>query len=361
MRDDFFEERKHNGVSITLIIVLMLIVAMASAMAAYFFIPKTDNAKDKQGAQSTTVVNEKIIIDGSIEDAFTSLYENNCDAVVIIEGYIIQDGVEVPYLQSSGFIVSEDGYIYTNHHCVNDIDKIVVRLYNGKQYVAEFVGGDERTEVAVIKINDDKPFKKVLLGDSDKLKVGQYAIAIGAPMGYEYSMSVGVVSALEREIDSQGFRYKMLQVDTALNSGTSGGPLFNSSGEVIGINTMKPSSYGSNVEGLGFSIPINVAKKIADELIATGKVTRPAIEATVGSYAGENGGVLVAEVVAGGASDNAGIKANDIIVNFNGTKIKSVNDLIAEMENCKIGEEKDITVVRDGEEITLKITLGSTK
>lgn len=364
MRDDFFEEKKRRGVGITFIIVVILVVAMISSMATYFFMPKTYTIKkeDNQPLQNTTtVVTEKVVVDGGMEDVFTALYENNRDTVVVIDGYVIQNDEEVHYSQSSGFIVSEDGYIFTNHHCVADMDKITVSLYDGKEYAATVIGSDDRTEVAVIKIEDEMPFKKAILGDSDKTKVGQYAVAIGNPIGFEYSMSIGFVSGLEREVDSQNFRYKMIQIDTPLNSGNSGGPLFNSDGEVIGINTMKSSSYVSNIEGIGFAIPINIAKNIADELIKNGKVTRPAIEATVGSYIGEGGGALVAEVIEGGAAEKAGIKANDIIISFNGAEIQTVNDLISELENCKAGEEKEIIVIRDNEELKLKIILGTTK
>ncbi len=359
MHDDFFDdERKSRGISITVFIVVILIIALISSALTYVFIP----TYKVQDINKDVAVTEKIVVEGSMEDVFTAIYENNCDIVTVIDGYILQNGEEVHYSQSSGFVISEDGHILTNHHCVNEMDKIIVTLYNGEEYVAKVIGSDERTEVAVIKIESSKSLKKAVLGDSDKIKVGQYAIAIGNPVGYEYSMSIGFVSGIERQIDSQNFRYKMIQVDTPLNSGNSGGPLFNSEGQVIGINTMKSSSYVSNIEGIGFAIPINLAQNIADELIKKGKVIRAAIEATVGTYTGQSGGALIDTVVKGGAADKAGIKDGDIIVSFNNVEIKSVNDLIAELENCKPGEEKDITVVRNEKDlIELKIVLGSTK
>ncbi len=363
MHDDFFDdERKNKGISITAFIVVILIIALISSVLTYFFIPTYKVEDINKTAQQNVTVTEKIVVEGSMEDVFTAIYENNRDVVTVIDGYILQNGEEMHYSQSSGFVISEDGYILTNHHCVEGMDKITVTLYNGEEYVAKVIGSDDRTEVAVIKIEPSMPLKKAILGNSDKIKVGQYAIAIGNPVGYEYSMSIGFVSGVERQIDSQNFRYKMIQVDTPLNSGNSGGPLFNSNGEVIGINTMKSSSYVSNIEGIGFAIPINLAQGIAEELIKTGKVTRAAIEATVGTYAGQSGGALIDTVVKGGAADKAGIKDGDIIISFNNVEIKSVNDLIAELENCKPGEEKDITVIRDEKDlIELKIVLGSTK
>lgn len=363
MYDDFFDdEKKHKGISITFFIVAILLIALISSTVTYFLIPNYKAEKRPDITPAPIISNESNVkVDVNLEELFTSLYEENCNTVVVIDGFILQNGKETHYSQSSGFIISDDGYILTNHHCVEGMDKITVMLYSGECFDGKVIGSDDRTEVAVIKIDTDLKLKKAVLGDSDKIKIGQYAIAIGNPVGYEYSMSIGFVSGVEREVDSNNFRYKMIQVDTPLNSGNSGGPLFNSSGEVIGINTMKSSSYTSVVEGIGFAIPINVAKQIAEELIQNGKVTRAAIEASVGTYTGENGGALVAEVTKGGAAEKAGILSGDIIISFNNKKIASVNDLIAELENCKPNQEIDITIIRNqSEEIKLKIILGTT-
>ena len=363
MRDDFFdEEKQRKGISVTVFIVVIILTALLSSVATYFFIPAYE-VKDFANITPTPNAvqpSQNVVVESDMESVFTKLYDDNCDVVVVIDGYVSQNNKEVHYSQSSGLIISEDGYIITNHHCINGISKIMVTLYNGEKYQAEVVGTDERTEVAVIRIKTESKLKPAKLGDSDNVKIGQYAIAIGNPVGFEYSMSIGFISGVEREVDSQNFRFKMIQVDTPLNSGNSGGPLFNSSGEVIGINTMKSSSYTSSIEGIGFAIPINIAKQISAELITNGKVTRAAIQATVGNYDGESGGALVAEVTPGGASETAGIVANDVIVSFNDKKITSVNDLIAELENCKPGDEVEIIVIRNNEETSLKIKLGST-
>ena len=358
MHDDFFDDdRSRKGISITVFIVVVLLIALLSSTITYFFVP---TFKVEEFPQNTPQSTDNVVIEENMESVFTSLYENNCDIVTVIDGFVTQNGKEIHYSQSSGFVITEDGYILTNHHCVDGMERISVRLYNGEEYDAKVIGSDDRTEVAVIKINADKKLKTAILGDSDKIKIGQYAVAIGNPVGFEYSMSIGFISGVEREVDSNNFRYKMIQVDTALNSGNSGGPLFNSLGEVIGINTMKSSSYSTIVEGVGFAIPINIAKEISAELIKNGKVTRAAIEASVGTYTGENGGAIVAEVTKGGASERAGIKAGDVIVSFNDKKIASVNDLISELENCKPHDEVNITVIRNNEEVKLKIILGTT-
>ncbi len=377
MRDDFFDEGKgRKGISVTVFIVVILLIALLSSTATYFFMPTVkvnekfplptstpfdfENSKEenKDSDEKEENVSDSIANPNDTETVFTKLYDENCRVVVVLDGYVNQNGQEVKYSQSSGFIISSDGYILTNHHCVEGIDKMMVTLFSGESYVAEIIGSDDRTEVAVLKIDAKEELSVATLGDSDKIKIGQYAIAIGNPVGFEYSMSIGFVSGLERAVDSNNFRYKMIQVDTPLNSGNSGGPLFNAKGEVIGINTMKSSSYTSVVEGIGFAIPINLAKDIASTIINEGKVTRAAIEATVGTH--PRGGAVVAEVTKGGAADKAGIKAEDIIVSFNGKKILSVNDLIEQIDYLKPGDTVDITVIRgEEEELKLKITLGS--
>ncbi len=368
MRDIFFEDEKRaKGISVTVFVVTILVIALLSSVLTYCFMPtvKIDSSVKATPPVASTTPRTNIFITGNgvTEDVFTQIYAENCDMVVIIDAYIIQNGSELHYSQSSGFIISEDGYILTNTHCVADMDRVDVTLYNGEKYVADIVGSDDRTDVAVIKIKPEKQLKTANIGNSDNIKIGQYAIAIGNPMGYEYSMSIGFVSGLERTVDSNNYRYKMIQVDTPLNSGNSGGPLLNSKGEVIGINTMKSSSsgIGAAVEGMGFAIPINIAMEISQQLISDGKVTRPAIQASVGNYSGPNGGVIVAEVTEGGASEKAGILPNDIIIGFNGASIKTVNDLMEQLEYCKSGDEVEIIIIRDGStELKLKIILGTT-
>ncbi len=363
MNDDFFVEKKRKRISITAVLIAIVLIAVLSSSVVFFFVPtltvdEKDNDKQSVHQNVTYAPDVYIPVD---ESSFTKVYEENCDTVVILDAYVEYDGKSVHYTESSGFIISSDGYILTNSHCVVDVDSLKVTLYNGNTYDATIIGYDERTEVAVIKIDAKEELKVAKLGNSDGVKIGSYAIAIGNPMGYEFSMSVGYISGVQRTVNSMNYRYKMLQMDIAINSGNSGGPLFNMAGEVIGINTMKKSSTSSSaiVEGMGFAIPINVAKEISSQLIKDGKVTRAALEITVGNNTSEIGGVLVAEVVKDGASHKAGMLAGDIIIGFKGVTIYTVNDLMEQLDYCKPGDTVEVTVVREDKEHKLNVILGT--
>jgi len=362
MKDIFVGDEKQKNFSLILIIIIVILIVVLSSSLTYFFMPTiTVNQKPPIATSSPKPTldngnNEQLFIEESV---FTSLYNKNCETVVILDSYINSDGKLVPYSQSSGFIISDDGYILTNTHCVQDMSSVKVTLYNGKSYDAKIIGYDERTEVAVIKIEPDAPLSVAVLGDSDKVKIGSYAIAIGNPMGYEFSMSVGYISGVKRTVDTNNNRYEMLQMDIAINSGNSGGPLFNINGEVIGINTMKTSSTDSSaiVEGMGFAIPINVAKDISDQLIKNGKVKRASLDIYVGN---SNKGVVIAEIISGGAAEKAGLKTNDIIIKYNNININTVADLISCLNKATTGEKVKITVLRKNVELTFDVTLGTT-
>ncbi len=358
MKDDFFVEKSSKRISITVLLIAIILIAVLSSSVAFFFMPtlKIDSAQST--AQNITYAPDVYVpID---ESSFTKLYEDNCDTVVIIDTYIEYEGESVHYSQCSGFIISTDGYILTNSHCVVGIDSFKVTLYSGKIYDARVIGYDERTEVAVIKIDAEESLKSAKLGNSDAVKIGSYAIAIGNPMGYDFSMSVGYISGVQRTVNSKNYRYKMLQMDIAINSGNSGGPLFNMSGEVIGINTMKKSSSSTStiVEGMGFAIPINVAKEISEQLIRDGKVTRAALEVTVGNNPSAIGGALISEVLSGGAADKVGIQVGDVIISLNGAPIYTVNDLMEQMDYYKPGDTVEVTIVRGDTELRFSVVLG---
>ena len=328
MKEEFFDVRESKkGIGITGIIVIILVAALLGSGA-------TDWWMDSRGAFSSQVEapvstnaptaappQEEGTEEISNATIFTEIYQKNCNAVVVIDTYITYEGELTHYGNSSGFIMDTQGYILTNSHVVEEAESINVTLFNGSIYEARELGHDERTEVAVLKIEPKEQLQAVIMGNSDEILIGEYAVAIGAPLGYEYSMSVGFISGLHRTVDSRNYRYRMIQVDTALNSGNSGGPLFNIKGEVIGINTMKESSvYGVSVEGMGFAVPINTAKNIAQQLMENGKVIRPAIHAVVGNKYTEDGreaGVYIAEITPGGAAERAGLRADDVIVQFN--------------------------------------------
>jgi len=357
MNDSFdFENKKHKNVGaiIAAIIIILAVIAFA-ALVLYSEYPfnstKTVFSDTKQYADSSENANE-----------FSKIYADNCDAIVVVNVYAEVDGETVEYATGSGFFISESGYILTNSHVVSSASRVTVTTYSGEVLEAKVVGFDERTEVGVIKTVKNGSFKTVNIGNSDNIAVGEYAIAIGSPLGYNYSLSVGVVSGVERNVNSNNYRYSMLQIDTAVNSGNSGCPLFNISGEVIGIVTMKnvSSSLYGEVEGMGFAIPINIAGNVAQQIIENGKVKRAAIQATIQNRV-ENGkivGVYVYSVIEGGAADTAGLKANDRIISFNDVNISSIADLTEQLDKLNVGEAVDIVIERDGEAMTLTVTLG---
>ena len=275
----------------------------------------------------------------------------------------------------SGIIISEDGYILTNNHIVNtsssesyyevsDATKVSVTLFNDEtEYEAKIIGKDEQTDLAVIKI-DKTGLSKAEFADSDSIKVGEFAMAVGNPLGMQSSITCGVISAVNREVtDSDGKKFTLIQTDAAINSGNSGGALVNSEGKVIGINTLKLS--GTGIEGMGFAIPINSTTDITSQLIQYSKVKRP--------YIGISGmeldektakannlvqGIYVKSVDDFSAGEKAGIKIGDVIIEADGKKVSTMDELNEVKNSHKIGDEMKIKVNRDGQEKELTITLG---
>ena len=261
----------------------------------------------------------------------------------------------------SGFIITDDGYIVTNNHVVRGAVSITVVLDQGDAYEARLVGTDQNNDIAVLKIEADH-LPTVFLGDSADVQVGELAVAIGNPLGeLSNTVTAGVISGLDREITIDGQTLRLLQTDAAINSGNSGGALFNSFGEVIGINTAKSS--GTGIEGLGFAIPISHAAPIIESLIQNGYVAgRPKIgistreiSAQMAEYYDLVEGVLVAFVEPGSSADEAGVRRGDIVIKTNGIETLTT-DKINEIKNqLQPGDELVLTVVRDGE--TLELTL----
>ena len=276
--------------------------------------------------------------------------------------------------EGSGIIISKDGYIMTNYHVVSGADPknssssrtiLEVFLPDGREAKAEFKGGDEKTDLAVIKI-DLKDLPVAELGDSSKLEVGEMAVAIGNPLGMEFagSVTVGVISALNRTMEMENRTLNLIQTDAAINEGNSGGALLNSQGQVIGINSVKIAASG--VEGLGFAIPINDAWPIVDQLIKYGYVKgRPLIGISgreISSvYAKSYGlaqGIYITDVTEDSGADKAGIKPGDIIVGMAGKTVETVKDLDKVKEAYKPGDTVTVTVSRDGKKLDLKLTFG---
>ena len=272
----------------------------------------------------------------------------------------------------SGFILTSDGYIVTNYHVVGDAQTIQVTLYSGDTYDAQYVGGDEDYDIAVIKI-EATGLQAVTLGDSDTLNVGDRVLAIGNPLGeLTFSMSGGMVSSVNRAINVDGTPFNMIQTDTSINPGNSGGPLLNSYGEVVGIVSAKYSSTGSNgetAEGLGFAIPINDVSSMIQDIMTNGYVSNRAyLGATIGTLNASMAqqyryditeGAFVYSVEDGGPADQAGLQLGDVITAIDDTEITSLDDLTAARKSYTAGDTCTLTVYRQGETTTLQLTWGA--
>lgn len=282
----------------------------------------------------------------------------------------------------SGSILDKSGLILTNYHVIEDARDIRVTLFNGESYTASLVGQDPVNDIAVLKI--DAPAEvlfPVQYGDSSKLRVGQKVYAIGNPFGLERTMTIGIISSLNRVLPSRSGRTmkSIIQIDAALNRGNSGGPLFDSSGRLIGMNTAIASRTGENT-GVGFAIPIASVKRIVPQLVENGRVIRPDIGIT--RVYQTDTGLMVATVAQGGPSDQAGIRGfrlvreqihrgpyvfeqtridrseADTIIGIDGQRVQTADDLLSVVENKQPGEQVVLTVVRDGETISLPVRLG---
>ena len=267
----------------------------------------------------------------------------------------------------SGFILTEDGYVVTNHHVVEGNGTISVVTSDGTEHKAVLVGSDSANDVALLKV-EATDLRAVTLGSSSNLIVGDQVVAIGNPLGELTStLTVGYISAKERDVTTDGFAINMLQTDAAINSGNSGGPLFNMKGEVIGITTAKysgTSSSGASIEGVGFAIPIDDVSDMLSDLATYGYVTGAYLgvsvsdmDSTAASYYGMPMGAYVQEAVEGYAAARAGVRAKDIIVAIGNIEVENVNDLTRALRSFDAGDTTTITVFRGGQELKLNITL----
>ena len=272
-----------------------------------------------------------------------------------------QDNSEQSSGVGSGFIMSADGYVMTNAHVVDDADTIYVTLTDKREFKAKLVGVDERTDVAVVKIQANS-LPAITIGDSNKVRVGEWVLAIGSPFGLDNTVTAGIVSAKGRDT---GDYLPFIQTDVAVNPGNSGGPLINMAGEVIGINSQIYSRTGGFM-GISFAIPIDEAMRVADQLKTTGKVTRGRIAVAIGEVTKEVAdslglpkaqGALVSSVEAGGPADKAGIQPGDIILKYNGHDVSTATDLPRMVGDTKPGAKATITVWRKGESRDLPITI----
>lgn len=339
------------------------------------------NSTSSKDSETTSVSNTNLI---SLEDySNTGIYAAN-KVLPSIVGITVEYTVNSPYYgysmkssasaSGSGVIISEDGYILTNNHIVNtsstssyyqvsQANKVTVKLYNDDTiYDATIVGTDETTDLAVIKI-EKTGLPAAELGNSDSVKVGEFSMAIGNPLGMESTVTAGIISAVNRTITSENRNYTVIQTDAAINSGNSGGALVNSKGQVIGINTLKLS--GTGIEGIGFAIPINSTVDIYKQLISDGKVKRPYIgisgrdinEQTAKQYKLVEG-VYIVSVEPYSSAEKAGLKSYDVITEVDGNKITSMDELNEIKNSHKIGDIINLKVYRDNNYVDVQVTLG---
>ncbi|WP_167396415.1 S1C family serine protease [Leptospira johnsonii] len=322
----------------------------------------------------------------SIQKAFEEVYENVSPSVVLIatEGTVNVPQYNDPFQEffygpqgrvrnqkrkvsglGSGFILNKEGYILTNDHVVRNFDKFKVVFKNVKEPVsAKLIGTDPMIDVALLKVEANQDLQPIEIGDSSAVKVGDWAIAIGAPFGLEQSMTVGVISKVGRGgIDNSGVHY--IQTDAAINQGNSGGPLLDINGRVVGINRMIVSPSGGSI-GLGFAIPINEAKAIVEELKSGGKVKRARLGVALDDLTEETAkelklsgpeGAFVRQVQNGSAAAEAGIDVEDVILEIDGAKIKNANDVVSKIRASKVGQRVSIVVFRKGQILKISVKL----
>ncbi len=323
-----------------------------------------------EGKRPTSVINTASV-DTSKQMTAAEVYAANVNSTVGITtqvttnfwGYTTQSAAS-----GSGFIYTSDGYILTNYHVIESASSIKVTLYDGTSYDAQLIGYDESNDVAVLKI-DATGLTPVTIGDSDNLNVGDSVVAIGNPLGeLTFSLTSGAVSALDREVTlSSNVTMKLIQTDCAINSGNSGGALFNLYGEVIGITNAKysgSSSSGASIDNIGFAIPINTVRSIVDSIIEKGYIAKPYIGVMVSDVSdeainyGTPAGAAVASVTEGSPAEKAGLQANDIITAVDGKEISGKSDLSSVISDHEVGDTLTLTVYRQGQTLTVTVTVG---
>ena len=274
--------------------------------------------------------------------------------------------------QGSGVIIDGSGLVLTNAHVVERVDRVVVTLQNGNQLDGKVIGTDQVTDLALVKVSEFPGLESAKLGDSEDIQVGDWAIALGTPYGLESTVTLGIVSSLHRDINSLGFsdkRLDLIQTDAAINPGNSGGPLINSNGEVIGINTLVRSGPGA---GLGFAIPINLASRVTNQLLANGEVIHPYLGAQLVLLneriakehnqdpnslilLPERSGALVQSVIPQSPAEEGGLRRGDLVINAEGNEINDPKSLLTQVENAQIGKPFQLEVLRNNQEINLSI------
>ena len=357
------------GVKVTALLLACAVVGGAAGYggAALSSSGKTTIRQSNRTASEITVKQ----VSGQTLMSPAEVYASTVNSVVSINCSSVSTNIFGQSVQSassgSGFIITQDGYIVTNHHVVSGASSVTVTLHDGREYPATVVGSDSDYDVAVLKINATD-LQPVTLGNSSNVNVGDSVLAIGNPLGeLTFSMSQGIVSCCDRAINVDGTPFNMLQVDASINPGNSGGPLMNLYGEVVGIVSAKYSSYSdTTVEGLGFAIPIGDVQAIITDIMENGQVTdKPSFGITAGTMTEQmaaqyqieqKSGAFVYSVNKGGAGEKAGLRMGDVITKVDSTDIASMEDLTAAKKGHKAGDTVTVTYFRDGSSHTTSLT-----
>ena len=358
-----------TGVKVTALLLACAVVGGAAGYggAALSSSGKTTIRQSNRTASEITVKQ----VSGQTLMSPAEVYASTVNSVVSINCSSVSTNIFGQSVQSassgSGFIITQDGYIVTNHHVVSGASSVTVTLYDGTEYPATVVGSDSDYDVAVLKINATD-LQPVTLGNSSSVNVGDSVLAIGNPLGeLTFSMSQGIVSCCDRAINVDGTPFNMIQVDASINPGNSGGPLMNLYGEVVGIVSAKYSSYSdTTVEGLGFAIPIGDVQAIITDIMENGQVTdKPSFGITAGTMTEQmaaqyqieqKSGAFVYSVNKGGAGEKAGLRMGDVITKVDSTDIASMEDLTAAKKGHKAGDTVTVTYFRDGSSHTTSLT-----
>lgn len=370
--------RKGHGFFST--VVIAIVSALLGGVIAVMLVPSVYG--NRQVAPSNQVVlnagptTPSVQTDGAANFPVTQIAKATGPAVVGIanfqsRGSFFGGGGLTEVGSGSGFIIdAQNGYIVTNYHVISEAEKITVSLADGRNVDAKLVGGDERTDLAVVQIADTKDLVATQIGDSSKLQVGEPVVAIGNPGGQEFARSVttGVVSATNRILNIPGeASFNLIQTDAAINPGNSGGPLVNYQGQVVGINSAKNQEQG--FEGMGFAIPITDALPTIKQLIEKGYASHPGLNVLIepgytAEYASRNGlpeGAYISKVTPGGPADKAGILPGDILTKINGVEVKSSLELTRQLLKNKPGDTVTVTVYRDKKSVDVSVVLTEIK
>ena len=381
------QKPRRLGLRITALVLSAVLIA-GSAFGAGWYL-RRDVAEKKESTTEEEAPSTQIMVSdrpqedvsstnvsGTEKLTYPEIYAANVDSCVSINvsstGYNYFGQAVQSASSGSGFIITDDGYIVTNYHVISGGNSVTVTLNDGTTYNAEVIGGEADYDIAVLKIDPgNKPLKCVLLGESSDLLVGEDVLTIGNPLGeLTFSMSEGIVSCLNREINVDGTPFNMIQITTAVNSGNSGGPLFNTYGEVVGIVSAKYSSSGSSsgasVEGLGFAIPIDDVLSMILDIMENGQVTTRPYLGIMAAYdsqystTGVRSGVYIESVIEGGPAEKAGLQSGDVITMIGVTTITNRDDISSLSKNYQAGDTVTITYVRNHHVYTTELTFGST-